>query len=172
MPDISEIIARATPRETTVPIYMDGAAAAEVEGLERQLADVADTWKPDSLASADPTTELAKQIQAARERMQDSRADFRLRALGDKAWSDLMAAHPSPNPGQLWDPATFPKALLAACCQDPVMTPEQVADLFEVINDGQREVLVNGALDVNQEATSIPFSVAASGILSSLIDAS
>jgi hypothetical protein len=170
MPDISEIIAKARPRETTVPVYMDGSAAAEVEELERQLADLSDTWQPDSLAATDPTLDLAKRIQAARERMQESRADFRLRALGDKAWSDLVAAHPSSNPQQLWDPATFPKALLSVCCQGPTMTVEQVADLFEVINEGQREELINAAIGVNQEATSIPFSVNASAILSSLTD--
>jgi hypothetical protein len=139
-----------------------------VEALERQLASITDTWEPDSLAAANPAEGLARQIQAARQRMRESQVDFRLRALGDKAWSDLVAAHPSPNADQLFDPATFPKALVAACCVDPDMDETQAAELFEVLNEGQRNDLWRAAYAVNVEATSVPFSVSASALLASL----
>lgn len=172
MPDISDIIARAKPRESVVPVFLDGSAAAEVEALERQLADLADTWEPDSLAATNPAEDLARQIQAARQRMRESQVDFRLRALGDKAWSDLVASHPSKDKSQLFDPTTFPRALVAACCVDPVMDAGQAAELFEVLNEGQRGDLWRAAYAVNAEATSVPFSVSASGILNSLNGAS
>jgi hypothetical protein len=171
MPDISDILNRAKPRETTLPIYLDGSAASEVEQLERQLAGLADTWAPDSLAATDPSKDLAQQIQAARTRMQESAVEFRLRALGDKVWSDLLAAHPAKNADELWDPTTFPKALVAACCLDPVMTESEVGQLYEVLNEGQRGELFRAAYSVNTEATSIPFSVSASAILAALGDA-
>ncbi|MFD0429427.1 hypothetical protein ACFQ60_22385 [Streptomyces zhihengii] len=50
------------------------------------------------------------------------------------------------------------------------MTPEQLDELFEVLNEGQRSEMFDCAYAVNTEATSIPFSVTASGILSSLTD--
>ncbi|GCD37936.1 hypothetical protein OEIGOIKO_05746 [Streptomyces chrestomyceticus JCM 4735] len=168
MPDISEIIKRARPRETTVTLYLAGDEAAEVERLEKELAGLSDTWQPDSLGAKSPGEKLAKQIAATRERLKKSAVEFRLRALGRLAWSDLVAAHPSKDKAQAWDPETFPQALLAACCVEPAMAPEQVAELFEVLNEGQRIELCQAAYDVNAEATSVPFSVSASSILASL----
>lgn len=168
MPDISDILKRAKPREKSVFLNLAGDEVAEVERLERQMAELSDTWQPDSLAGGNPHAKLAKQIKAARDRMAKAEVEFRLRALGDKAWSDLIAAHPSKNKGEAWDPETFPKALVATCCVDPVMTVDQAEELFEVLNEGQRAELCQGAYDVNAEATSIPFSVSASGILNSL----
>lgn len=168
MPDFSEILKRAKPREKSVFLCLAGNEVAEVERLERQLTELSDTWQPDSLAGANPGEKIARQIKAARDRMRKAEVEFKLRALGDRAWSDLVAAHPSKNKNEAWDPETFPKALLAKCCIDPVMTADQVEELFEVLNEGQRGELVQGGYDVNAEATSIPFSVSASGILSSL----
>ncbi|MEV5138425.1 hypothetical protein AB0K71_05705 [Streptomyces syringium] len=168
MPDISEILKRAKPRERSVFLCLAGDEAAEVERLERQLAELSDTWAPASLGATNPGEKLAKQIKAARERMRKGEVEFKLRALGDKTWSDLVAAHPSKNKNEAWDPQTFPKALLSQCCVDPVMTADQVTELFEVLNEGQRNELMQAAYDVNAEATSVPFSVSASAILSSL----
>jgi len=172
MPDITEILKRAKPRETTVTLYLAGDQAAEVERLERQLADIGDTWKPDSLAATNPAEALAKKIQAARERLKKSGVDFRLKALGDQAWSDLVAAHPSTKKDELWDPVSFSRALVSACCVDPEMKPGDVDQLFEVLNEGQRQELQQAAYDVNAGATSVPFSVSASGILAALTDES
>lgn len=171
MPDFSEIMKRAKPREKSVVLCLAGDEVAEVERLERELTTLADAWKPDSVGAKDPRQAIAKKIAAARERMRKSEVEFKFKALGDRAYSDLVAAHPSTDPAKLWDPATFPKALVAACSVDPVMEVAQVEELFEVLNGGQRDELCQAAYDVNAEATSIPFSVSASGILSYLSDA-
>jgi len=155
MPDISEILKKAKRREKSVFLCLAGDAVAELEGLEKQLAKLGDAWQPDSLAASDPRIKLAKQVAAAR-------------ALGDREWSDLHAAHPAKEKGQAWDPETFAPALISACSVDPVMTVEQVRELFELLNAGQRDVLWQGAYDANVEATGIPFSLNASGILDSL----
>ncbi|MFB6977685.1 hypothetical protein [Streptomyces scopuliridis] len=168
MPDITEILKRAKPREKSVFMCLAGDLIAEVDRLERELAGLSDTWRAESLASSNPAEKIAKKIKAVREQMKEAETEFRFRAVGDKAWSDLVAAHPSANKNEGWDPATFPKALVSACCVDPVMTPEQAEQLFEVLNEGQRTELMQGAYDVNAEATSIPFSVSASGILAGL----
>lgn len=167
MPDFSEILKRARPREKSVSICLAGDELAEVERLERELASVGE-WRSESLAAKNPAEALTKRISAARARMKKAEVEFKFRALGDKAWSDLVVAHPSKNKHEAWDPETFPKALLAVCCVDPVMTPDQVGELFEVLNEGQRGELVQAAYDTNAEATSIPFSLSGSGILNSL----
>ncbi|MER7155038.1 hypothetical protein [Streptomyces lydicus] len=167
MPDITEILKRARPRERSVTLCLAGDEAAEVERLERQMAELSDTWQPDNLGAKNPAEALAKRIRAARERMRKSETEFTFRAMGDKAWSDLIAAHPG-GKGQSFDPETFPKALVAAACVDPVMTADQTTELFEVLNQGQRDELWQAAFEVNTESTSVPFSVSASAMLSSL----
>ncbi|WP_432136835.1 hypothetical protein [Streptomyces sp. bgisy154] len=167
MTDISDVLKRAKPRERTVELCIAGDVAAEVERLEAELARVSADWRPDSLAANHPGEAIAKKIAAARERMREAEVPFTFRALGAKAWSDLVAQHPAKTEGQAFDPETFSPALLAACCVDPVMTVDQVTELLEVLNTGQVQELVDAAYEVNTESTAVPFSLAASAILAS-----
>jgi hypothetical protein len=66
VPDINDILKRARPREAPVVLYLAGDKAAELERLERQLADLGTSWQPGSLAETDPRTALAEQIATAR----------------------------------------------------------------------------------------------------------
>lgn len=166
MPDIAEILAKAKPREHTVRICLAGDVAAEVDRLEAQLAAVSE-WKATSIADQHPGVEIAEQIAAARERMREAEVEFTFRALGAKAWSDLVAQHPGKTADEAWDAETLAPALVAASAVDPVMTSEQVDELFESLNNGQRDELIAAAWQVNGEATSVPFSLAASAILAS-----
>ncbi len=166
MPDIKDILAQATPREHTVRICLAGDVAAEVERLEADLAATS-SWQQQSLAEANPGIEIAERIKDARERMQAAEVPFTFRALGDKAWSDLVAEHPGKTPDEAWDDETLAPALVAACAIDPVMTPKDVDALFETLNLGQRQELINAAWSVNSEGTSVPFALHASAILAS-----
>lgn len=168
--DILDVIKRAKPREHTVQVCLAGDDAAEVERLERELATLADAWEPTSLGDKHPGEKAAKQIAAIRTRMQKSVVEFRFRALGATAWSDLVAAHPGESKQEAWNVKTFPIALLAACCVDPVMTVEQAQTLCEQLNEGQRGDLHAAVWEVNASATSVPFSVSASAILSSIAE--
>lgn len=169
MPDIKKILAKAKPRECTVRVCLAGDLAAEVDRLEAQLAAVSE-WKPNSIADQHPGVTLAEQIAAARERMRESEVEFTFRALGAQAWSDLVAAHPGKTDGEAWDPDTLAPALVAASAVDPVMTQDDVDALFEALNMGQRQALMDAAWQVNGEATSVPFSLHASAILASHTD--
>ncbi|MFF2522231.1 hypothetical protein [Streptomyces liangshanensis] len=171
MADIAEILKRAKPREKSVFLCLAGDLIAEIDRLERDLSDQGSTWRPESLASSNPAEKIAKKIKAVREQMKRAETEFRFQALGYKMWSDMIAAYPSKNENERWDPETFPRALISACCVDPVMNGTQVAELFEVLNEAQRDELAQAAYDVNAEATSIPFSVSASGILAAITDA-
>lgn len=169
MPDIKEILAKARPREHTVRICLAGDVAAEVERLEAELSAVSN-WQSQSIADQHPGVAIAERIAEARQRMQEAEVDFTFRALGAKAWSDLVAQHPSDKEGEAWDDESLAPALVAASAFDPVMGPEDVAALFEQINLGQRQELINAAWAVNGEATTVPFALHASAILASRTD--
>lgn len=169
MPDINDVLKKVRPRELTVRVCLAGDVAAEVERLEAQLSALSE-WSPDSIADRNPGLEIAEKITAAREQMRESEVEFTFRALGAQAWSDLVAMHPGKTDEAAWDDETLPPALVAASCVDPVMTGEDLSQLFEGLNMGQRQQLIEAAWQVNGEATSVPFSLHASAILASRTD--
>ncbi|MFD8949467.1 hypothetical protein ACFV0B_11490 [Streptomyces xanthophaeus] len=169
MADISQILKAAKKRRRSVYVCLAGDKVAELGRLEHQLATLGGkAWEPSSLGDSDPRTELAKKVAAARKAVRAAETEFVFEALGDKEWSDLIAAHPSQDKGQMWDPETFGPALISACAVDPVMTDDQVRELFQLCNAAQRDELWRGAYEVNTEAPGIPFSLTDSGILDSL----
>lgn len=170
MPDIKDILARAKPREHSVRICVAGDLAAEYDRLQAELAKVS-AWQPQSMAEENPSTAIAEQIADLTEQMREAEVEFTFRALGRKAWSDLVAQHPGKTSDDPWDDETLGPALVAACAVSPEMTDSEVDELFEALNVGQRQELINAAWEVNGEATAIPFSLAASAILASRTDA-
>ncbi|MFF1281048.1 hypothetical protein [Streptomyces sp. NPDC058299] len=168
MPDIGDILKQAKPRERTVMVCVRGDLAGEAERLAAELARTSDDWEPSDLTETHPGRELAAQLKAVREQIKAAEVPFLLRYIGDRAYSDLVAAHPSEKDDELFDSDTFPRALIAASCVDPVMTEDQVAELFEVINEGQIKALFDAAWDVHHSADVVPFSLAASALLAAL----
>lgn len=158
MPDISELLAGASPREVTVKVCLVGDAAAEAEALEEQLGGLGE-WQPTSLGEANPAFELQERVEAARQRVREAAVEFRFRALGHRAYSNLLAAHPAPEGSkEPYDAGTFLPAVLAACCIEPSLTPAQVDRLLDVVNDGTARTLFAAALAVNEEPSPVPFS--------------
>ncbi|MFJ4916055.1 hypothetical protein [Streptomyces sp. NPDC088726] len=171
MPDIKALLAKAKPRERAVKIMLDGALAGEIERLEGELLTVSEDWQPSDLAEQHPGREIAAQIAALRETARESEAEFRFRYIGDEAYSSLLAEHPSTDNNQAFDSESFPRALIAASCVDPVMTEADARDLFKVINQGQIQTLFDAAWDVHNSASLVPFSLAASALLAAAVGA-
>jgi len=158
MPDIGELLKQASPREATIRVCLAGDDAAELESLERELGELGE-WHPQSLAEQNPAFALQDRIEAARQRVRDMSVELKFKALGHRAYSDLLAAHPAPEGSkEPYDAASFLPALLAVCCAEPVMTPAQVDLLLNRVNDGTARVLFAAALAVNEEPSPIPFS--------------
>lgn len=158
MPDISELLAGASPREVTVTVCLAGDAGAELEALEQELGQLGE-WHPTSLAERNPALELQERIDAARQRVCEEAVEFRFRALGHRTYSNLLAAHPAPEGSkEPYDAGTFLPAVLAACCVEPSLTPAQVDRLLDVVNDGTARILFATALAVNEEPSPVPFS--------------
>lgn len=157
MPDISQLIASAVPREQAVRVCLDGGRAAELAEVEAELAALAD-WQPASLGDTDPRAELRLQVEETRAALAVATVEFRFRALSHREFSDLLAAHP-PAPGrseQLYG-ESFLSALLAACCVSPTLSPGQVDQLLDRVNHGTAEQLIAAALAVNEEPNPLPF---------------
>lgn len=162
---VAGIIGKAKPAERTVALCLAGDLNAEVEDLERDLARVGEVT---SMADGGGRRVIAEQIETVRGKMRESEVVFRFRAISPKAWSDLITAHPATSEDRAFNTDTFPPALIAACGVDPVFDgPAQVGELFEVLNQGQRDELFDCAWRVNRESVSVPFSVAASVLLGS-----
>jgi hypothetical protein len=158
MPDIGSLLAQATPREVTVLVCLAGDVSGQLQALEVELDSLGE-WAPTSLGEQDPAVGLREQIAQAEAQVREASAPFRFRALGHRAYSSLLAAHPAAEGSQEpYDAATFLPALLAACCAEPELTPAQADRLLDVVNDGQARALFAAALMVNEEPSPVPFS--------------
>lgn len=166
---IEDILAKAKPREKTVMVCIRGDLAGEAERLQDELSRVSEDWEPADLSEAHPGRAIAEQLKAVHAQVREAEEPFKLRYIGDRAYSDLMAAHPSMDDNEAFDSEAFPRALVAASCVEPVMSEEQVTQLFEVINEGEIKKLFDAAWDVHNSSDVIPFSLAASALLASLI---
>lgn len=167
---IEGILTQAKPRERTVKVCIRGDLAGKVEALSEELSTVSEDWEPSDITDEHPGRRIAAALKKAREEARAAEEPFTLRYIGDKAYSDLIAAHPADNDNELFNTETFPRALIAASCIDPIMTHEQVTELFEVINEGEIKKLFDAAWDVHHSADTIPFSLAASALLAGLTD--
>ncbi|MFJ8603388.1 hypothetical protein ACIREM_32720 [Streptomyces shenzhenensis] len=165
---ITDILKQATPRERTVKVCIRGDLAGEVERLTEELSKASEDWEPADLTDVHPGRKIAEQLKSLREQARAAEVPFTLRYIGDRAYSDLLAAHPGAEDGQLFHPTTFPRALIVAACVDPVMTEDQAAELFEKLNQGEIDKLANTAWDVHTSADIAPFSLAASALLAAL----
>lgn len=166
---IEDILAKAKPREKTVMVCIRGDLAGEAERLQDELSRVSEDWEPTDLSEVHPGREIAERLKAVHAQVREAEEPFLLRYIGDKAYSDLVAAHPSENEQEAFNSETFARALVAASCVQPVMTEEQVTALFEVINEGEIKKLFDAAWDVHNSSEVVPFSLAASALLASLI---
>ncbi len=163
---IEDVIGAAKLPEHTVRLCLRGDLAAEHERLDAEL-EALRGWEPSSIADEDPRRELAERVQAVEAEMADSETVFTFRALGRRKYRELIDAHPDPKGEGLFNVDTFPPALIAASCVDPVMTAVDAERLFDVLNAGQVETLFMGAYIVNEGPTKVPFSKAASDALRS-----
>ncbi|NYV73181.1 hypothetical protein [Streptomyces sp. UH6] len=170
MANIADILKAAKPRERTVRLCLSGDLAGEAARLQDEIARVTgESWEPMSMADRHPARALAEQLAEINRQIKDSETEFRFRYIGDRKYSDLMAAHPAKDENQAFDSETFPRALISASCVDPVMDEDQAAELFEVITQGQVKELFDAAWDVHTSRSgAVPFSLAASALLAGL----
>lgn len=170
-------LAKARLPQATHDVILNGDLAAEFEQLERQL-EAAEDKPVDSLAG-NGTDELAEQIEAIREQMQESVETFTLRALphrrtpGDSrpTWHEIVQAHPprtndgnevvDEDKGPGFNTETFYDDLIRHCTVSPEMDDADWATLFGALSEGQFAQLAMAASVLNRGGIDIPFSRAA-----------
>lgn len=161
---VEDLISEAKLPERAVSVCMRGDLAREHDALVAELEALSDD---ESLAGAsEDAVALAEQIRVVEEEMAASERTIVVRAMGRRKFKELLDAHPAKDAqaGQ-FNPDTFPRELLAACAVEPRMTPTDADRLFDVLSTGQVEELFAAAWFVNQGATRVPFSKAASKVL-------
>lgn len=153
MTTIDDLLAEIAPREKTVRILLRQDLLTEHARLDAELIK---ELKLDEIENRDPVgPDLARRLVEFEDEIEAAKRAFRFRAIGKKAWADLLALHPPTKDqknanGRLdHNPETFPVAAIAASCAEPVLTVEQVAQLEQAMNLAQFELLWAGCLDVN-----------------------
>lgn len=167
MTDVRALIASARRRESNFRLCLSGDLVAEHQALEAELDALMKQggWTAAADDDENPTVVIAEKIRDVEARMAEHTVDLRLRALKRVEWEELLEAHPArEGRDEPWNLSALLPALLAACLCDPEMTVAQVDDLLDVINEGQRQALGAAAFEVNQEATTVPFSERASAV--------
>lgn len=163
---VAEITKAATRRRFPVTLYLAGHLAGEIAQLEAQLADFSG-WTPESMADTDPRRQIVEKIRALQEEIRESATEFVFQALPPTEWDELLLRHPGRTEAELFDPTTIVPDLISSTCVEPAMTAEEFTELATVLNRGQLDQLENAAFTVNQGATAVPFSFAASAIAAS-----
>ncbi|MFB4285705.1 hypothetical protein ACBJ59_61335 [Nonomuraea sp. MTCD27] len=169
--DIDDFLDGLKLPEDQVPICMRGDLQSRFEELSRQLEAARRGPEPDSLDGVPDTVRLAREIEALRGEMQEHVRVFLLRALPRKEWSDLAKEH-KPRKTDAADlqagfnRETFPIAALAACSVKPKMDEKQAGRLVDRVTQGQWQALWNAIAELNGGSGEVPFSYAASAILS------
>lgn len=165
--DLDAALAAAKRPERTVDLCLRGDLQADFESLERDLAD--EQAKPgDSLAGNPRVVEIAEQIEALRQEMQDATVTVRLRGIGNIEWNKLVADNEARDGNQAdqaygYNTETFFPSLVKACLVD--VTTAQWTRLYETISSGQFEDLSTAALAVSRRKVDVPKSFAASEVL-------
>lgn len=158
----------AAPSETTVPLVLGGQYLEQIRQLEAQLRDAA---PPASLAERNPATAIVEQIAALQEQMRGTEVDFRLRSMGGRAWDRFKFTQPTRAKDE--DDDAFAERffawmcrLVSLTCVEPVMTPEQVAELVDRMPGSSWDTLSEAAWGLNSGKVSVPFSAAAYALTS------
>ena len=93
----------------------------------------------------------------------DQKASILFRALGSKAYDDLMAAHPptkqEKEDGAVWNSDTFPPALISACSVEPKIDEDSAKTIFtsEEWSRGELMDMFMKVVALNSEGINVPF---------------
>ncbi len=142
-------------------ICLDGDLLSEIDALNRELAQ---TKLDDAQLNRVPQAPgVAAEIVELTDLARAAEVEFVFKAIGRRAWRDLVAAHP-PTPEQRkegadMNPLTFPVAAMAACCVEP--TDVDFDELGTLTNEGQWNKLWVACHEANTGRADVPFSVAA-----------
>lgn len=178
-PSIKEILAQAENpafvRLATAKVLLRQDLVARHHELDVELAVA--IARDATTNERDQAPAISQQLVELQDEMEAAKVEFRFRAIGKRAWADLLAKHPptkvqvqqaKDNKTSAWDhnPETFPIAAIAASCIAPEGVDEDAVRRLEaVLTDSQFTVLWRAAVDANLGGVEVPKSLAAGAIL-------
>lgn len=125
-------------REATVKILLDQTLGNRYAELKAELDEKSKEFV-DNILKPKPVQDLAHQVDDLWEQIKASEIEFKFQGIPYRDWTALIAAHP-PTPQQRkrndhvdHNPDTFEPAAIAASCVDPEMTPEDAAQIRELL---------------------------------------
>ena len=158
------------PLELRIPVYLEQEPCERLEKLRGEL-DAARTRqrvvRPQLSSSGDPqpvesddVAHLEAEVAAAEEAVRESTVTMVMRQIGRKRYDALVDAHPATDEEKAeaakagreappYNVETFAPALVSASCAEPLMTVEQVQELFDEWSTGELNELFTAALAVN-----------------------
>lgn len=167
MTSFDDILAQARLPETSVSLCLRGDLDAEWRELDRKLQTA--SRDAVSLGERSEASVIAERIRQLEAEMADAQVVFKLRADSAKGWSDFVATKPLRQKDE--DQKAYDERWFGWMCQliarasvDPALTPQQVAQLCDVLSAGQWDELGNGAWNLNARSVAVPFSLAASAL--------
>lgn len=168
MATFAEILAKASPSETTVTLVLAGQYLEQIRQLEEQARTAP---PPASLADRNPVTVIAEQIAALQDQMRESQVDFHLRSMPGRQWDRFKFGQPTRSKDE--DDDAFSARffdwlcrLVSLTCIEPKMAPEQVAELVDLMPGSSWDALSDAAWSLNAGKVSVPFSSAAFALTS------
>lgn len=93
----------------------------------------------------------------------DQKVSILFKAIGSKAYDDLLSAHPPSKKdkeiGGVWNSDSFPPALLSACAVEPLIDEEAAKEIFasEDWSRGELMDMFMKVVTLNSEGMNIPF---------------
>lgn len=156
-----DVRAGVKPVERTARICLDGRIVAEIETLAREHAVAK---RDDENLNREPVAPgIAARIRELTEQAHAAEVEFVFRAMGRKAWRDLVAEHAPTDEqrkaGADFNTTTFPPAAMAACCIDPVGV--DFDELAEIATDAQWNQLWVACHTANTGSADVSFFEAA-----------
>jgi len=135
------------PLQETVEIVLSSEPVEALEQAQARLASAVDEKEKKT---------AQRLVNEARDAVYEVTYEVKFQALGRKGYDDLLAEY-SPTDEQkeehgedlIWNPDTFPQALVQKSCIQPLMTPEEVEVIFNEWNGPEISQLFYAALRVN-----------------------
>lgn len=166
MTTFDEIMGELRLPRLTARVYTRGDLLAETTRLANAYEATRSTsYSDDELGAANSPAAAERdrifdRLEELNAELEASVVEFEFQALGAIEYRMLQEAH-KPRPSDVeagvdFNIDTFPSALVSACSFDPVMTVDQVDQLFASIHDGEFKKLWSTAIAVNVAEVSAP----------------
>lgn len=163
--DLEDFLSTASARTQVVRVYARGDLVEQHAELLAQLhAELGDDG---TLAAG--ASDLAQRIEDIQAQMDESVMEITVSSISSLEWTNLLASHPPSNElrraGHDHDPASFPRAALAACAVKPTIDRDQAARLQKALPAGEWNKLWTMVLVLNTVSTPLPKALGVSELL-------